>query len=76
MSKATIMLDKQLKASGLTLTLQEFTFIKSALILVFLSLGIVLLSAVAAERFAAVLGHADHGEHTVLRNQLFFSPPA
>ena len=42
MSKATIKLDKQLKASGLSLTLQEYTFIKSALILVFFAIGIAL----------------------------------
>ena len=42
MSKNTIKLDKQLKASGLSLTLQEFTFIKSALILLFFSIGIAL----------------------------------
>ncbi len=42
MSKATIKLDKQLKASGLSLTLQEYTFIKSALILVFFAVGIAL----------------------------------
>lgn len=42
MSKATIKLDKQLKASGLALTLQEYTFIKSALILVFFAIGIAL----------------------------------
>ena len=34
-SKASIKIEKQLKASGLALTLQEFTFIKSMLILVF-----------------------------------------
>ena len=43
MSKSTLKLDKQLKASGLALTLQEFTFIKSALILLFFSIGIALL---------------------------------
>lgn len=42
MSKSTIKLDKQLKASGLALSLQEFTFIKSALILLFFSVGIAL----------------------------------
>ena len=42
MSKATMKLDKQLKASGLSLTLQEFTFIKSALILLFFAIGIAL----------------------------------
>jgi tight adherence protein C len=41
-SKATIKLDKQLKASGLALSLQEFTFIKSMLILVFFVVGIAL----------------------------------
>ena len=39
-SKATIKLDKQLKASGLALSLQEFTFIKSMLILVFFVVGV------------------------------------
>ena len=39
-SKATIKLDKQLKASGMTLTLQEFSFIKSMMLLVFILLGI------------------------------------
>jgi tight adherence protein C len=42
LSKATIKLDKQLKASGLSLTLQEYTFVKSALLLVFFSVGIAL----------------------------------
>lgn len=42
MSKATIKLDKQLKASGLSLTLQEYSFVKSALILVFFAVGIAL----------------------------------
>lgn len=41
-SKATIKLDKQLKASGLALSLQEYTFIKSMLILVFFVVGIAL----------------------------------
>ena len=41
-SKATIKLDKQLKASGLALSLQEFTFIKSMLILVFFVVGVAL----------------------------------
>ena len=41
-SKATIKLDKQLKASGLALSLQEFTFIKSMLILVFFVIGVAL----------------------------------
>ena len=41
-SKANLKLEKQIKASGLSLTLQEFTFIKSMLVLVFLLLGIVL----------------------------------
>ena len=41
-SKATMKLDKQLKASGLALSLQEFTFIKSMLILVFFVVGIAL----------------------------------
>jgi tight adherence protein C len=42
LSKATIKLDKQLKASGLSLTLQEYSFVKSALILVFFAVGIAL----------------------------------
>ena len=41
-SKASIKIEKQLKASGLALTLQEFTFIKSMLILVFFVIGIAL----------------------------------
>lgn len=41
-SKASMKIDKQLKASGLALTLQEFTFIKSMLILVFFVVGIAL----------------------------------
>jgi tight adherence protein C len=41
-SKASIKLEKQLKASGLSLTLQEFSFIKGMLILVFFILGIAL----------------------------------
>jgi len=41
-SKANIKLDKQLKASGLSLTLQEYRFIKSMLILVFFVVGIAL----------------------------------
>ena len=41
-STATIKLDKQLKASGLALSLQEFTFIKSMLILVFFVVGVAL----------------------------------
>jgi len=39
-SKATIKLDKQLKASGMTLSLQEFSFIKSMLLLVFVLIGV------------------------------------
>lgn len=39
-SKATIKLDKQLKASGMALSLQEFSFIKSMMLLVFILLGI------------------------------------
>jgi len=39
-SKANIKLDKQIKASGLSITLQEFTFIKGMLILVFFAIGI------------------------------------
>ena len=42
MSKANIKLEKQLKASGLPLTLQEYNFIKSLLFLVFLVGGIIL----------------------------------
>lgn len=42
MSKNTLKLDKQLKASGMSLSLQEFTFIKSAMILLFFSVGIAL----------------------------------
>lgn len=42
LSKSALKVDKQLKASGLTLTLQEFSFIKSALILLFFSIGIAL----------------------------------
>ncbi len=38
-SKSNLKLDKQLKSSGLPLTLQEFTFIKGALILVFFLIG-------------------------------------
>ena len=41
-SKASIKIEKQLKASGLALTLREFTFIKSMLILVFFVIGIAL----------------------------------
>ncbi len=41
-SKANLKLEKQIKASGLALTLQEFTFIKSMLVLVFLLVGIAL----------------------------------
>ncbi|MDP3448427.1 MAG: type II secretion system F family protein [Eubacteriales bacterium] len=41
-SKANIKLDKQLKASGLSLTLQEFTFVKGMLILMFFVIGIAL----------------------------------
>jgi len=41
-SKANLKLEKQIKASGLSLTLQEFTFVKSMLVLVFLMVGIVL----------------------------------
>lgn len=41
-SKASIKIEKQLKASGLALTLQEFTFIKSMLIIVFFVIGIAL----------------------------------
>ena len=41
-SKASIKIEKQLKASGLALTLQEFTFITSMLILVFFVIGIAL----------------------------------
>ena len=41
-SKANLKLEKQIKASGLSLTLQEFTFIKSMLVLLFLLVGIVL----------------------------------
>lgn len=41
-SKANIKLEKQLKASGMALSLQEFTFIKSMLVLFFLLIGIVL----------------------------------
>ena len=42
MSKNTLKIDKQLKASGMSLSLQEYTFIKSALILLFFSIGIAL----------------------------------
>ncbi len=41
-SKANIKLDKQLKASGLPITLQEYTFIKGMLFLVFFLSGIAL----------------------------------
>ncbi|MDD4311963.1 MAG: type II secretion system F family protein [Eubacteriales bacterium] len=41
-SKSNLKLEKQLKASGMTLSLQEYTFIKSMLVLVFLMVGIVL----------------------------------
>ncbi|MEA4915784.1 MAG: type II secretion system F family protein [Christensenella sp.] len=41
-SKANIKLEKQLKASGMALSLQEYTFIKSMLVLVFLLAGILL----------------------------------
>jgi len=40
LSKATIKLDKQLKASGMTLSLQEFSFIKSMMLLVFFLVGL------------------------------------
>jgi tight adherence protein C len=39
-SKASIKLEKQIRASGLSLTAQEFSFIKSMLILVFFVIGI------------------------------------
>ncbi|MBA4347365.1 MAG: hypothetical protein C0413_00730 [Clostridiales bacterium] len=41
-SKATLKLEKQLKASGLALSLQEYSFIKTTLILLFFLSGIVL----------------------------------
>ncbi|MEA5048980.1 MAG: type II secretion system F family protein [Eubacteriales bacterium] len=41
-SKANVKLEKQIKAAGIPLTIQEYSFIKSMLILVFLSGGIVL----------------------------------
>lgn len=41
-SKASIKLDKQLRASGMSLSAQEFSFIKSMMILVFLVVGIVM----------------------------------
>ena len=41
-SKAALKIDKQLKSSGLALSLQEFSFIKSMLILVFFVIGIAL----------------------------------
>jgi len=47
-SKTNLKLEKQIKASGLSLTLQEFTFIKSMLVLVFLLVGIVLFVLVPA----------------------------
>ncbi|MEN6637005.1 MAG: type II secretion system F family protein [Clostridiaceae bacterium] len=41
-SKANIKLEKQIKSSGLSLTLQEYTFVKSMLVLVFMLIGVVL----------------------------------
>lgn len=41
-SKAMLKLEKQIRASGLSVTVQEFTFVKSMLILVFLLIGIAL----------------------------------
>lgn len=54
-SKASVKLEKQLRASGLALTVQEFSFIKSMLILVFLVVGIGLFLLLPVNMFIRVI---------------------
>ena len=54
-SKANVRLEKQIKSAGLPLTVQEYTFIKSLLLLVFLAGGIVLYLLLPMEQIYRLL---------------------
>jgi len=54
-SKANLKLEKQIKAAGIPLTVQEFSFIKSMLALVFLSGGIVMYLLLPIEQIYRLL---------------------
>ena len=54
-NKANVKLEKQIKASGLPLTLQEYNFIKGLLFLIFLVIGVILMFSLRIQLMLRVL---------------------